>query len=106
MGRGEKPALKTGERAGETCDGIANHRVPKLRVAFDVLVGVDEYFVDLRRKSLEDPLDERPATEELESFVHAAHAAASPSGQYDAGNRCAWLRCHGTVYLRKRCAPE
>jgi hypothetical protein len=78
--------MQSGERAGKSGDVIRDHAVTERRIALQILVGIDQYFRDLRRQPLQHPLDHRPAAEKLQALVHAAHAAALPAGEDDAGD--------------------
>ena len=74
------------ERPGESADRVGDHAVPERGVVVDVLVGVDQHLVDLRREALEHVRDHRPAVERDQPLVDAAHAPALSAGEHDTGD--------------------
>src|SRR6478609_5543800 len=79
-----KSSVQAGKRAGEAADMVADDAVPERGVALEVLVGIDDDLVDLRREPRQHMLDHRLAMQRLQTFVDAAHAAAEAAGEHDA----------------------
>src|SRR5688500_7720162 len=94
MGRRLHPGVEAGERAGEAGDFIRDYR-SEATVLFQVLVGVDDDLVDLRREALDRPLRHRLAAQELQALVDAAHAAPLAAGEDDPGDAIAVRPGHG-----------
>ena len=67
-------------------------RWPKRRVRLQVLVGVDEHLVDLRREALDHPLDHRPAAEGFRPLSTPPMRRPWPPARIDAGD-CADRGC-------------
>ena len=86
MGSRAESGVQTRERAGETADAIAHHAVAEGRVALEVLVGIDDDLVDLRREARDHVLDHRLSAQHLQPLVDAAHAAAEAAGEDDAAH--------------------
>src|ERR1022692_2798548 len=98
--------VKAGEGADEATDRIRNDRKAERLVLVDVLVGVDQDVVDLRRKAFERVLHHGPAVKQYQSLVDAAHAPALSAGQYhtcDTGHAACWRCAHASV--RNRSPP-
>ena len=49
-----------------------------------MLVRVDQHFIDLRRKTLQYPLNHRFAAQRPQALVHAAHTPSQSAGEDDA----------------------
>ena len=75
--------MQAGERAGEAADLVGHHAVAVLLIGLEVLVGVDDDLVHLRREAREHPLDHRLAAQQLQALVDAAHAAALAAREHD-----------------------
>jgi len=60
--------------------------VAKARVDVEVLVRVDQHFIDLRCKALQHPFDHRFAAQHAQTLVDTAHAPALAAGQNHAGD--------------------
>ena len=84
--RTHEPGVQARERAGETVDQIADHRMSERFVFRDVPVGVDQDLGDLRREAVDDVTDHRLSTQQDESLVDAAHAAALAARQDEPGD--------------------
>ena len=78
--------MQSGERAGEAADLIGDHAMTECGVALEVLVGVDHHIVDLRLEAREHVCDHRPAVQQLQTFVDAAHAASEAARENDAAH--------------------
>jgi hypothetical protein len=53
---------------------------------FNILVGVDQQFIDLRGEAFDDVLRHWFAAQQLQALVDAAHASALATGQQNAGD--------------------
>jgi len=82
-----KSAMQPCQRAGKTGDCVRDHAVTERCITFKILIGVDQQFVDLRGKTLDDPLHHGLAVQRLQPFVHAAHAPALSAREHDARDR-------------------
>src|SRR5690242_8901991 len=69
---GGEPGVQAGERSGEAADFVAHHAMPEGAIALEVLVGIDDQLVNLRRETREHVLDHRLAVQELQALVDAA----------------------------------
>ncbi len=98
---GEQSRVQAGQRAGEAGDAVGHHRVAEDGVLLQVLVGIDEEGIDLRRQALDRPRCHRLAAEGLQTLVASAHAATEAAGENQAGN----LHVTLAADLRKRSAP-
>ena len=78
--------MQSGERAGEAADGVRHDAVAEARVGLEVLVGVDQDLVHLRREPREDRGDHRLAVQQLQALVDAAHAAPLAARKHDSGH--------------------
>ena len=92
--------MQSCQRACESADGIGNHRIAERRIAFRILVRVDQHRSYLGRKPREHVRNHRLAVQFDQPLVDAAHAPAHAAGQDDA--RYMRHRAHAVV---KRCAP-
>ena len=57
--------------------------MPEGRVGLAILVGIDDDIFYLRGEALDHVRDHRPAIQQLQALVHAAHATALAAGQHD-----------------------
>src|SRR4051794_2162464 len=73
--------MQSRERAGESADFVADHRVAERRVLLDVLIGVDDDRSDLRRKTRDHVRNHRRFVERNQALVDAAHAPALAAGE-------------------------
>ena len=83
--------MKSGERASEAADLIGNNPIAKTAVDFRILVRIDEYLIDLRRKTFEHPCHHGFAAQFAQSLVDAAHALTASAGKNHAGDASAHL---------------
>src|SRR5204862_5943432 len=79
-------SVQARERAGEAADPVAHHPVTEGGIAFQVLVGIDNDVIDLRREAREHVLDHRSSVQRLQSLVDAAHATPEAAGEDDAAH--------------------
>ena len=84
--RFRQAAVQSRERTGKTADDIRNDVIAERCIGVEVLVGVDQQFVDLRCEALDHPLHHRLAAQRFEAFIDAAHAPALAAGKNDAGD--------------------
>jgi hypothetical protein len=77
--------MQSRKRAGEAADVVAEHRVAEAPPGLEVLVGVDDQFVDLGGEARERMRRHRPPGELDQALVDAAHAAALAAGEQHAG---------------------
>ncbi len=79
-------AVQAGEWTDKTTDRVGNDAVSKCLILFNILVGVDQQFIDLWGEAFDDVLGHRFAAQQLQALVDAAHAPALAAGEEDAGD--------------------
>src|SRR4051794_5315284 len=90
--------MQTCERSRETADLIGNDTEAESAVTVEVLIGVHQKLIDLRRETLDHPLHHRLAAQHLETFVDAAHAPSLAPGEYQTGDCTALARgAHASI---------
>ncbi len=77
--------MQSGKRPGIAADLIGDYAVTETRIDIEILVGVNDYLIDLRHKALERPCHHRLAAQFAQTFIDAAHAAALATSQNYAG---------------------
>ena len=79
-------AVQSRQRAYKTTDGIRDDAISKPLILFNILVGINQQFIDLRGEAFDDELRHRFAAQQLQALVDAAHAPALAAGEEDAGD--------------------
>ena len=76
-----------GERPGKARDRIGGDRRAEPGEAARIAIGVDHQARGLRRGAFDDAFENRPAAEQTQAFVAAAHAPRLAAGEQDADDR-------------------
>ena len=93
--RMREPHVQPGERARETLDRVGNDAKAERRVSIEILVGVDQDVVDLRREPVQHVSHHGSAVKGNQALVDSAHAPALATGEHHAAHS-ARRRCQAS----------
>jgi len=84
--RVREPHVEPRERAREALDRVGNDAKAERRVSIEVLVGVDQDVVDLRREPVQHVSHHGSAVKRHQALVDSAHAPALATGEHHAAH--------------------